>query len=189
MQHGAALWDAIVEAGESFELRPVGAAVYGTSGRLEKGYRLMGAELENEYNPVEAGLARTKIKAADFIGKAAYVEAREEAPCARLCVLSVSDLTCEAGYERYPMGSGNEPILSLSGERIVDTKGRVSRVTTAGSAPSLDKFLILAYLPIEFCDVGTELKVLYQNEAYPVTVEASGSNLALFDTEGARMKA
>ena len=189
MQHGAALWDAIVEAGESFELRPVGAAVYGTSGRLEKGYRLMGAELENEYNPVEAGLARTKIKAADFIGKAAYVEAREEAPCARLCVLSVSDLTCEAGYERYPMGSGNEPILSLSGERIVDTKGRVSRVTTAGSAPPLDKFLILAYLPIEFCDVGTELKVLYQNEAYPVTVEASGSNLALFDTEGARMKA
>jgi glycine cleavage system aminomethyltransferase T len=34
--------------------------VYGTTGRIEKGYRLMGAELESEYNPVEAGLARRR---------------------------------------------------------------------------------------------------------------------------------
>ena len=53
----------------------VGAGVYGTTGRIEKGYRLMGAELESEYNPVEAGLSRPKLKTADFIGKEALVKA------------------------------------------------------------------------------------------------------------------
>ena len=59
---------------------PVGIGVYGLTGRIEKGYRLMGAELESEYNPVEAGLARPKVKSADFIGKAAYLAAREAGP-------------------------------------------------------------------------------------------------------------
>ena len=189
MQHGLALWDAITEAGEEFNLRPVGAAVYGTSGRLEKGYRLMGAELENEYNPVEAGLARPKVKAADFIGKAEYLKARDESPCAQLCVLSIDDLTCAAGYQRFPMGAGNEPVLSLSGDRLVDAEGRVSRVTTAGNAPSVGKYLLMSYLPIEYCEPGTKLQVMYQNELYPVTVEATGPNLALFDPQNDRMKA
>ena len=189
MQHGLALWDAIFDAGASFDLRPVGAAVYGTSGRIEKGYRLMGAELENEYTPVEAGLARPKVKAADFIGKDAYLVAREEAPCAQLCVLTVENHTCLDGYPRFPMGAGNEPILSSAGERIVDAKGRVSRVTTAGNAPSIDKYLLMAYLPADLCEIDTELQVMYQNETYPVRVAATGANLALFDPDNSRMKA
>jgi len=189
MQHGLALWDAITTAGEPFDLRPVGAAVYGTSGRLEKGYRLMGAELEDEYTPVEAGLARPKVKAADFIGKEAYVAARQEELCAQLCILTADNLTCEAGYDRFPMGAGNEPILSPNGERIVDAKGRVSRVTTAGNGPSVGKYLLMAYLPTDLCEPGTELQVMYQNEMYPVSVAATGPNLALFDPANDRMKA
>ena len=53
--------------------------VYAVSGRIEKGYRLQGAELESEYNPLEAGLARPKVKSADFIGKEAYLAARRPA--------------------------------------------------------------------------------------------------------------
>ena len=51
--------------------------MYAVTGRIEKGYRLMGAELESEYDPVEAGLARPKVKSADFIGKEAYLAARD----------------------------------------------------------------------------------------------------------------
>ena len=76
MEHGLKLWDAIWDAGQEFEIIPVGIGVYAVTGRIEKGYRLMGAELESEYNPVEAGLARPKVKSADFIGKAAYLTAR-----------------------------------------------------------------------------------------------------------------
>jgi len=187
--HGLALWDALYAAGDNFDLRPVGAGVYGTTGRLEKGYRLMGAELEDDYTPVEAGLARPKVKAADFIGKEAYLAARAAEPVAQLCILEYTDLTCEAGYERFPMGAGNEPVLTLDGERIVDAKGRVSRVNTAGNAPSNGSYLAMAYLPITHCEVGTKLLTMYQYETYPVTVVATGANLATFDPSDSRMKA
>ncbi|WP_428119529.1 FAD-dependent oxidoreductase [Candidatus Poriferisodalis sp.] len=186
---GLALWDAISVAGRDFELRPVGAGVYGTTGRLEKGYRLMGAELESEYNPVEAGLARPKVKASDFIGKDAYLAAREAPPAAALVMLSFESLQCADGYNRFPMGAGNEPVLTPAGERITDSHGRVSKVTTAGNAPSVGAYLAMAYLPTELATIGTELAVMYQNEHYPVKVGAAGANLALFDPDDKRMKA
>ncbi len=186
MQHGLRLWDTLWKAGQEFEVRPVGIGVYGTTGRIEKGYRLMGAELESEYTPVEAGLARPRVKAADFIGKEPYLAAREEDPAAILCTLTVEDHTNTAGDERYPTG-GNEPILTLDGERIVDRKGRVSRVTTAGSAPSLGTYLLMAYLPPEHAVEGNDLLVMYMNETHPVKVARVGST-PLFDPEDTRMK-
>ncbi|MCP3989200.1 MAG: FAD-dependent oxidoreductase [Actinomycetia bacterium] len=183
---GPALWDALWEAGQDHRVVPVGIGVYGTSGRIEKGYRLMGAELESEYTPIEAGLARPKVKAADFIGKAAYLEARAEDPAAVLCTLTISDHHDRSGRPRYPTG-GNEPILTLDGERIVDRKGRVSRVTTAGRAPSLGEYLLMAYLPPEHAVEGTLLQVMYMNELFPVAVARVGSK-PLFDPDDSRMK-
>ncbi len=136
MENGLAVWDALWRAGQDHGVVAVGAGVYGTSGRLEKGYRLMGAELGSEYNPVEAGLARPKVKSADFLGKEAYLAAREEEPAAILCTLTVEDHVASSdGVKRYMTGS--EPILTPSGERIVDRKGRPSYVTSAGAGPSV----------------------------------------------------
>ena len=147
---------------------------------------MMGAELESEYNPVEAGLARPRVKVAEFIGKEAYLKARDEEPAAIMCTLTVEDHTSAAGIRRYPTG-GNEPIVDLDGERILDAKGRVSRVTSAGVGPSVGKFLLLAYLPPELAVVGTDLQVMYMNELYPVKVAVAG-NTPLFDPDNERMK-
>jgi glycine cleavage system aminomethyltransferase T len=186
MEHGLRMWDTIAEAGKEFDIIPVGMGVYAVTGRIEKGYRLMGAELESEYTPVEAGLARPKVKSADFIGKAEYMKAREEKPAAIMCTLEILDHTSKSGIKRYPTG-GNEPILTKTGERIVDAKGRVSRVTTAGMGPSLGKYLLLAYLTPEHAVEGNELRVMYMNELFPVKVARVGSQ-ALFDPTDARMK-
>ena len=43
---------------------PCGIGVYGTTGRLEKGYRAYGAELETEYDVVEAGMHRPRDQGA-----------------------------------------------------------------------------------------------------------------------------
>ena len=51
----AQLWDAVLEAGKDHGAVPVGIGVYGTTGRLEKGYRAYGAELDAERTIVEAG--------------------------------------------------------------------------------------------------------------------------------------
>jgi glycine cleavage system aminomethyltransferase T/glycine/D-amino acid oxidase-like deaminating enzyme len=186
MEHGLRLWDAIAEAGREFGIVPVGIGVYGLTGRIEKGYRLMGSELESEYNPVEAGLARPKVKSADFMGKAAYLKAREERPVSTMCTLEMLSHRSADGTDRYPTG-GNEPILTTDGARIVDAKGRVSRVTTAGAAPSLGTYLLMAYLPPEHAVEGNELKVMYMNETFPVRVARVGSK-PLFDPDDARMK-
>ena len=185
-EQGARLWDAIAEAGEPHGLIPAGIGVYGTTGRLEKGYRLMGAELEAEYDPVEAGLALPKVKSADFIGKEAYVAARESDPAALLCTLTVDDHTSSDGIARFPQGG--EPILTRDGRRIVDRKGRGSYVTSAGAGPSLGKYLLMAYLPPEHAVEGTKLQVEYMGEQYPVTVARVGRK-PLFDPDDARMKA
>ena len=182
---GPALWDALMEAGADLGIRPTGGGVYGSSGRLEKGYRLMGAELESEYNPVEAGLARPRVKAADFIGKEAYLTAREAGdPEVLMCTLTVEDQTDGRGRKRHMMG-GNEPILTPDGGRITDSHGRVSRVTSAGYGPSVDRHLLMAYLPRELAVPGTDLQVMYMNELYPVEVATTGS---VFDPTDSRMK-
>jgi glycine cleavage system aminomethyltransferase T/glycine/D-amino acid oxidase-like deaminating enzyme len=186
MELGLALWDRVYAGGQPHGIVPAGIGVYGTTGRLEKGYRLMGAELQSEYNPVEAGLALPKVKSADFIGREAYLKARDEDPAAIMCTLTVDDLISADGIARYP--SGNEPIVTPDGERIVDVKGRPSYVTSAGSGPSVGKHLLLAYLPPEHAQEGTKLAVQYINELYPVTVAVAGRT-PLFDPDDTRMKA
>ncbi|MQA60221.1 MAG: FAD-dependent oxidoreductase [Actinophytocola sp.] len=184
-EQGLRLWDVIAAAGEPHGIVPAGIGVYGTTGRLEKGYRLMGAELDAEYDPVEAGLALPKVKAADFIGKAAYLAARESGPAATLCTLTVDDHTGIEGTPRYPQGG--EPVLTLDGERIVDRKGRGSYVTSAGAGPSVGAYLLMAYLPPEHAVEGTSLLVEYLTEQYPVTVARAGRT-PLFDPDDSRMK-
>jgi glycine cleavage system aminomethyltransferase T/glycine/D-amino acid oxidase-like deaminating enzyme len=185
MEQGQALWDVLWEAGQPHGLVPAGIGVYGTTGRLEKGYRLFGAELESEYTVVEAGMQRPKVKDAEFVGRAAHQRHRDEDPAALLCTLTVDDHSASNGVQRYMLG--REPILTPDGERIVDGKGRGSYVTSAGSGPSVGKHLLLAYLPPEHASEGMSLLVQYMGERYPVTVAVAGSR-PLFDPENTRVR-
>lgn len=182
MADGLALWDALWAAGQSHGLIPVGIGVYGTTGRLEKGYRAYGAELETEYTLVETGMAPKKIKDADFVGKASHLRHRDEAPVTTMCLLTVDDHTSSTGEKRYMLGK--EPILTKDGGPITDAKGRRSYVTSAGSGPSLGKHVLMAYLPPDYSAVGTSLLVEYMGEHYPVTVTGTG---ALFDPKNERI--
>jgi glycine cleavage system aminomethyltransferase T/glycine/D-amino acid oxidase-like deaminating enzyme len=185
MEQGAKLWDALWDAGQSFGVLPVGLGVYLTTGRLEKGYRAHGAELELEYDLVEAGMARKRVKEQDFVGKEAYLRQRNAEPAAALCTLTVDDHTSSAGVKRYMLG--REPILTADGTAIVDRKGRGSYVTSAGSGPSVGKHILLAYLPPEHAVAGAKLAVEYFGERYPVTVAVVGST-PLFDPKNERVK-
>jgi glycine cleavage system aminomethyltransferase T/glycine/D-amino acid oxidase-like deaminating enzyme len=177
------LWDLLSDAGRPHGLVPVGIGVYGTTARLEKGYRAFGAELTPEYDPVEAGMTRPRVKAEPFIGKDAYLAARVATPAAVLCTLTVDSHASADGTPRYMLGG--EPILTLDGARLVDAYGRPSVVTSAGSGPSVGKHLLMSYLPAELSAVGTPLLVEYLGEQYPVTVASQG---AVFDPSGARMR-
>ena len=148
---------------------------------IEKGYRAYGSELDAERTIVEAGMQRPKVKAADFVGREAYLAQREAAPQTVLCTLTVDDHTSASGVKRYMLGG--EPILTRDGGTLTDGHGHHPYVTTAGSAPSLGKHVLMAYLPP---DAGrrsaTQLAVSYMEELYPVTV-GSVDATPLFDPD------
>ena len=185
IEQGARLWDIVAEAGAPHGIVPAGIGVYGSTGRLEKCYRAYGAELEGDFNVVEAGMAWGKVKDQDFVGKEAHVRHREEEPAAIMCTLTVDDHTSKSGVKRYMLG--HEPILTRAGESITDRKGRRSYVTSAGSGPSLGKYILMGYLPPEHAVVGNELAVEYMGERYPVTVVTNDST-PVFDPENARVR-
>jgi glycine cleavage system aminomethyltransferase T len=185
MDDAASVWEALLDTGDSHGTVPVGIGVYGTSGRIEKGYRAYGYELDAERTIVEAGMQRPKVKAADFVGREAYLAQREAAPQSVLCTLTVEDHTSAAGVKRYMLGG--EPILTRDGGTLTDGHGHHPYVTTAGSAPSLGKHVLLAYLPVEQAVIGTELAVSYMEELYPVVV-GSVDATPLFDPANERMR-
>ena len=185
IESGAKLWDMLTEAGAEHGLVPVGLGVYSTTGRIEKGYRAFGAELDSERTVVEVGMSRPKVKAQDFEGRAAHLRHRDEDPKTVLCSLTVDDHTSASGEKRYMLGG--EPIVSPDGEPLIDGHGHPAYVTSAGSAPSLGKHVLMAFLPPAEAVLGNRLAVVYMEERYPVTVAAVDAT-PLFDPENANIR-
>jgi len=186
MEQGRRLWDELWAAGQTRDLTACGMGVYGTTGRLEKSYRAYGAELDGDYNVVEADMAPVKIKAEDFVGKEAVLRQMAEPPAAICCSLTVDDHTSSSGERRYMLG--RQPIVLADGTPIVDAKGRRSYATSAGASPSTGKHVLLAYLTPEQAVEGNKLFVQYFAELYPVTVAVVGAR-PLFDPENLRIRA
>ena len=75
-EFGIALWDTIWEAGQPHGLVAGGYKAI-DSLRLEKGYRVWGADITPEDTPFEAGLGfAVKLDKGDFVGREALVSAR-----------------------------------------------------------------------------------------------------------------
>ncbi|MCW2656932.1 MAG: glycine cleavage system protein [Jatrophihabitans sp.] len=185
MEQGARLWDLVRAAGQPHGAVPVGIGVYGTTGRIEKGYRAFGAELDSERTIVEAGMMRPKVKDADFVGREAYLKQRDNEPESILCTVTVDDHTSADGTKRYMLGG--EPIVTRDGEALVDGHGHRAYVTSAGSAPSIGKHVLMAYLPPDAAVLGNQLAVDYFEERYPVTVAAADAT-PLFDPDNSRVR-
>ncbi|MDJ0610857.1 MAG: FAD-dependent oxidoreductase [Kiloniellales bacterium] len=177
-EDGLAVWDAL----RARDVMPFGVETYANSRRLEKSLRLQNADLLTEYNLLEADLARPKVKEADFIGKAAYLEhrARDHQP-ATLCTLVMTDNRDSAGVARYPVGV--LPIMCpKTGETLVDSEGRRSFTTSIAFGPTVGKNIALGYLPHEHAVKGKDFQVEYFGETFPVQVAGVGYE-PLYDPE------
>ena len=185
-EDGLALYDSLLEVG----VVPVGIETYANSRRLEKSFRLQGAELETEYTAIEAAIQRPLVKEANFHGKAAHLSHREEDPCAILCTMTLDDLNV-SGKTRYPVGIS--PIIDpATGEVPIDSKGRRSYTTGMSYCPSLKKFVVMGYLPKEIAVPGKSLFIEYFDEGgdglYPMTVQIVGKG-SLYDPNNERVRA
>jgi 4-methylaminobutanoate oxidase (formaldehyde-forming) len=138
--------------------------------RLEKGYRVWGADITPDETPYEGGLGFcVKLdKEGGFVGRDALVEARERGPRRRLCCLTLEDPRSVA--------LGNEPV------RIGDEV--VGRVTTGGYGYSVGRSIAYAYLPPDQTDPATEVAV----EIFGRWVRGEVGEEPLLDPAGERLR-
>src|SRR5699024_12612958 len=73
-----AIWNAILEAGEEFDIQACGLGARDTL-RLEMGFALYGNDITKDTHPLEARMGwLTKLDKGDFIGRDALLEVQEE---------------------------------------------------------------------------------------------------------------
>jgi glycine cleavage system T protein len=85
------VFDALMAAGEKFDLKPVGLHAL-DSLRLEKGYKHWGADITPDDTPFEAGLGFcVKMAKGDFIGRKALQQQLETGVKRKLVVFTIED--------------------------------------------------------------------------------------------------
>ena len=157
-----ALWDALLEAGESHGLVPAGLASRDTL-RLEAGMPLYGHELGLDTMPAQAGLGRVVnlAKDTDFVGRAASEEGPDADARVLVGLMGQGKRAARAGY---PVSAALAPVGGDSAEVGVITSGALS--------PTIGVPIAMAYVSPRFARPGTELVVDVRGTRLPFTVTA-----------------
>jgi glycine cleavage system aminomethyltransferase T len=167
-EYALGLWDTLWAAGEPYGIIAAGGGAF-DSLRLEKGYRLWGADIHTDYNPLEAGIGwAVRLDKGDFIGRDALVRAKEAGLTRKLCCMTLDG-----------------PGALLGKEPILHGDTTVGYVTSANYGYSVGAFIAYGYLPIELSEPGSKVEIEYFGERLPATVRAE----PLFDPKMARLKA
>lgn len=154
-EHGAALWDALLDAGRPHGLLPCGLACRDTL-RLEAGMCLYGNDIDEEHTPLEAGLGWiVKLdKDVEFIGAEALRRQKEEGVRRQLRGLEMIG----RGIPRH-----GYRVLSKSGEPI-------GEVTSGTHAPFVQKAIAMAYVDAAHAEPGSEVAVEIRGAPVPAWV-------------------
>ncbi|HEX6582840.1 MAG TPA: FAD-dependent oxidoreductase [Thermoleophilaceae bacterium] len=163
-EHGMTLWRTLWEAGEPHGLVAGGYRAI-DSLRIEKGYRVWGADITPDETPYEGGVAFTVKDDKDFLGREALLEA---SPRKRLCCIALEDPRSVA--------LGNEPV-QVAGEIA-------GRVTTGGYGYTVERSIAYAYLPPEHAAAGTAVEI----DIFGSWIGGEVTSEPLFDPGGERVR-
>jgi len=165
MEYGLTLWDTLWEAGRAHGLVAGGYRAI-DSLRLEKGYRVWGADITPEDTPLEAGLGfAVKLDKGAFTGRDALAAAGEPERRLRCLVLE------------------NPKAVALGSEPVRAGGELVGRVTSGGYGYTVERSIAYAYLPAGH-DAGTEVAV----EIFGEWVGGEVAAEPLFDPRGERIR-
>jgi dimethylglycine dehydrogenase len=150
-----AIYDALMEAGAEFSLKPFGIRAM-DSMRLEKSYRLIPRELSIEYSAWDSGIERfVNMNKGDFHGRDALAKLQEQGAKWQQVMLEVHDV-------KDADARGSEAIYK-DGEII-------GRATSGNYGWRVGKSLAVAMVPPKFADEGTKMEIKILGEHYPATV-------------------
>jgi glycine cleavage system aminomethyltransferase T/glycine/D-amino acid oxidase-like deaminating enzyme len=167
-EYGLGLWRAIWEAGAEHGIVAGGYRAI-DSMRLEKGYRVWGADITPDETPEEGGVGFcVKLDKGEFVGRDALVAAAEDGPRHRLACIVLDD--------PRRVALGNEPVR-------VDADV-VGRVTSGGYGYTVGHSIAYAYLPASLAVPGTAVAV----EIFGRWVDGEIAAEPLFDQAGERIR-
>jgi aminomethyltransferase len=155
-EYGERLWEHVMDAGEEYDIRPYGNGAL-NSLRIEKGFRLWGADLHTEHNPYEAGLGFAVDLDTDFVGKDAVAAA------------AAGD---NISHEVACLTLDDPDAVILSHRPVLDpeTGESLGYVHSAEYGYTEGACVAYTYLPPEYAEPGTDVEVLYEGEKYDATV-------------------
>lgn len=139
---GQKIYDAVLEAGADFGIKPIGLAARDTL-RLEMGFCLYGNDINDTTSPIEAGLGWiTKFtEGKNFINHENLLKQKTEGVSRKL-----------AGFKMIDKGIPRQHYA------IVDESGNnIGEVTSGTMAPSLKEGIGMGYVKPEFAKVGTHI--------------------------------
>jgi 4-methylaminobutanoate oxidase (formaldehyde-forming) len=168
-EFGRRLWHTLWEAGRAHGLVAAGYKAI-DSLRLEKGYRVWGADITPDETPYEAGLdVAVKLDKGDFVGREALLAAKERPLERKLACLVLDDPRSVA--------LGSEPVR-MDGEVL-------GRVTSGGYGYVVERSIAYAYVPAESAEAGRPVEV----EIFGEWVAGTIADEPLWDPAGARIRA
>ncbi|MCS7077156.1 MAG: glycine cleavage system aminomethyltransferase GcvT [Bacteroidia bacterium] len=139
-QHSVSMWNAILDAGREFNLKPIGLGARDTL-RLEMGYCLYGNDIDDDTSPLEAGLGWiTKFQKGRFVGSEVLLAQKEQ------------------GIKRYLTGfvMQQDKAIPRAGYSITDASGAViGKVTSGTQSPILKQGIGLGYVPCSYKEGDT----------------------------------
>ncbi|MCX8090530.1 MAG: glycine cleavage system aminomethyltransferase GcvT, partial [Verrucomicrobiae bacterium] len=148
------LWDALLEAGRAFGLKPCGLGARDTL-RIEVGYPLYGQELDENTTPLEAGLdAFVALDKGDFVGRAPLL-AQKTGGLRKKCIAFRM-------VDKSPPPRPHYPIWA--GEQIVGS------VTSGTQSPSLGTGIGMGYVPPELAAPQTPIQIEIREKRYAAQI-------------------
>lgn len=141
------IWNAIFEAGASYNIKPVGLGARDTL-RLEKAFCLYGNDIDDSTTPLEAGLGWITKLNKDFTAKG-FIEKQKANGISRKLV----------GFEMIDRGIPRHDYIIKNAAGVI-----IGKVTSGTQSPSLQKAIGLGYVQKEFASFDTEIFVEIRNQ-------------------------
>ena len=168
--HALEIWDAIMEAGQEFDIKPMGGEALSMI-RIEAGLMVAGAEFGDDIDALEAGLEfAVDFDKEEFVGKTALE--RNKASQKRKLVGLIFDSN----------------IVPHHGDPIYFGQFQVGVITSATYSPMLEKPIAMARLSVEYSHTDVKLEV-GQLDGRMKRLSATVTTLPFIDPQRKRARA
>lgn len=168
------VWDALVTAGQAFDLHPTGMLALDVA-RIEAGLLLIDVDFHSsrkalietqKYSPYELGLGRlVDLKKGPFVGRSALAEEVRRGIARQIVGLEIDWTEVEQLYEAVGLPPTAPAATSRVAVPVYKGRQQVGRATSTTWSTTLKKLIVLATIDAPHDAIGTRLEMEMTVEA------------------------